>query len=80
MKEPAAESRVLAGLMIDRAGIVPEAAVQTAGAARNIALATFIIGPVAIAVALVIILTYPVNRQFMMKVKADLAARLAERA
>jgi Na+/melibiose symporter-like transporter len=63
--------------MLDWAGIVPEAAAQTAAAARNVALVTFISGPIFAAIALLIILTYPVNRKFMMKIKAELAAREA---
>jgi Na+/melibiose symporter-like transporter len=42
-------------------------------------LATFISGPVIAAAALLLILIYPVNRKFMMKIKADLAAREAAR-
>jgi Na+/melibiose symporter-like transporter len=56
-------------------GIVPEASAQTASAARNVALGTFISGPIFAAFALLIILIYPVNRKFMMKIKAELAAR-----
>lgn len=66
---------LLTGQLISRAGIVPESAVQTAAAARNVALATFISGPVIAGLALLIILIYPVDRKFMMKIKADLAAR-----
>ena len=68
---------LLTGLMLDWAGIVPEAAAQTAAAARNVALETFISGPIFAALALLIILIYPVNRKFMMKIKAELAAREA---
>jgi Na+/melibiose symporter-like transporter len=66
---------LLTGLMLDWAGIVPEAAVQTAAATRNVALETFISGSVFAGLAFLIILKYPVNRQFMMKIKADLSAR-----
>jgi GPH family glycoside/pentoside/hexuronide:cation symporter len=66
---------LLTGLLLDWAGIVSEASVQTASAARNVALGTFISGPVFAALALLIILAYPVNRKFMMKIKAELAAR-----
>jgi GPH family glycoside/pentoside/hexuronide:cation symporter len=68
---------LLTGLMLDWAGIVPEATSQTAAAARNVALVTFISGPIFAALALVIILIYPVNRKFMMKIKAELAVREA---
>jgi len=70
---------LITGQMLDWAGIVPEAAVQTAGAARRVALATFISGPTMALIALLLILVYPVNRKFMMKIKADLAAREAGR-
>ncbi len=66
---------LITGQMLDWAGIVPEAAVQAAGAARRVAMATFISGPVMAAIALLVILAYPVNRKFMIKIKADLAAR-----
>lgn len=66
---------LLTGLVLDWAGIVPEAISQTAAAARNVALVTFISGPIFAAIALLIILIYPVNRKFVMKIKAELAAR-----
>ena len=66
---------LITGQLLDWAGIVPEAAVQAAGATRKVALATFISGPVIAAAALLLILIYPVNRKFMMKIKADLVAR-----
>jgi GPH family glycoside/pentoside/hexuronide:cation symporter len=69
----------ITGQMLDWAGIVPEAAVQTAGAARRVALTTFISGPTMALIALLLLLVYPVNRKFMMKIKADLAAREAGR-
>ncbi len=69
----------ITGQMLDWAGIVPEAAFQTAGAARRVALATFISGPTMAVVALLVVFLYPVNRKFMMKIKADLAAREAGR-
>jgi GPH family glycoside/pentoside/hexuronide:cation symporter len=68
---------LLTGLMLDWAGIIPDADIQTAAAARNVALETFISGPIIAALALLIILMYPVNRHFMLKIKADLAARRA---
>ena len=61
--------------MLDRAGIVPEAASQTAAASRNVALTTFISGPIFAGLALLIILIYPVNREFMKRIKAELAVR-----
>jgi GPH family glycoside/pentoside/hexuronide:cation symporter len=70
---------LLTGQLISRAGIVPESAVQTAAAARNVALATFISGPIIAGLALLIILIYPVDRKYMIKIKADLAAREAGR-
>jgi len=66
---------LLTGLMLDWAGILSEATSQTAAAARNVALGTFISGPIFAALALLIILIYPVNRKFMMKIKTELAAR-----
>jgi GPH family glycoside/pentoside/hexuronide:cation symporter len=68
---------LLTGLMLDWAGIIPEADAQAAAAARNVALETFISGPVIAVLALLIILVYPVNRRFMLKIKAELAAREA---
>lgn len=66
---------LITGALLDWAGIVPEAAVQTAGTARRVAMATFVTGPAMAAIALLIIRAYPVNRAFMMKIKAELAAR-----
>jgi GPH family glycoside/pentoside/hexuronide:cation symporter len=71
---------LLTGLMLDWAGIVSEAAVQTTAAAKNVALETFISGPIIAAFAFLIVLIYPVNRKFMMKIKAELASRQARYA
>jgi Na+/melibiose symporter-like transporter len=62
---------LVTGLMLDGAGIIPEAATQTAAAAKNVALLTFLSGPVIALLALLIMLTYPVNRQYMTKVRAS---------
>ncbi len=69
----------ITGQMLDWAGIVPEAAVQTANSARRVAMATFISGPTMALIALLVVFLYPVNRKFMMKIKAELAAREAGR-
>jgi GPH family glycoside/pentoside/hexuronide:cation symporter len=66
---------LVTGLMLDAAGIIPEAASQTAAAARNVARLTFVSGPVIALLALLIMLTYPVDRRYMMKVKMALAGR-----
>jgi glycoside/pentoside/hexuronide:cation symporter, GPH family len=66
---------LITGALLDWAGIIPEAGVQTAGTALRVALATFVSGPVMATIALLLIQAYPVNRAFMRKVKADLAAR-----
>jgi glycoside/pentoside/hexuronide:cation symporter, GPH family len=66
---------LITGLVLDWAGIVPEAASQTPAASKNVARLTFIFGPVFALLALLIMLTYPVNRQYMGKVKAALAER-----
>ncbi len=66
---------LITGGLLDWAGIVPEAAVQAAAATKKVALATFLTGPVIALAALLLILAYPVDRKYMMKIKADLAAR-----
>jgi glycoside/pentoside/hexuronide:cation symporter, GPH family len=70
---------LITGQLLNWAGIVPEAAVQAAGATKKVAMATFLCGPAIAAAALLLILIYPVNRKFMMKIKADLADRDAAR-
>jgi GPH family glycoside/pentoside/hexuronide:cation symporter len=65
---------LVTGLMLDASGIIPEAAIQAAGAARNVARLTFISGPVIALLAMFIMLTYPVNRGYMAKARAALAA------
>ena len=57
------------GLILDQAGIVPEAAVQTAAAAKSVALFTFISGPVIALLALGIMRAYPVDRHYMARIK-----------
>jgi len=69
---------LITGLILDWAGIIPEAATQTAAASKNVARLTFISGPIIALVALMIMFTYPVNRQYMAKVKAALAERPPE--
>ncbi len=61
---------LVTGLMLDAAGIIPEAAVQAAGAARNVARLTFVSGPVIALLALLVMLTYPVDRRYMAKTRA----------
>jgi Na+/melibiose symporter-like transporter len=61
---------LVTGLMLDAAGIIPEAAVQAAGAARNVARLTFVSGPVIALLALLVMLTYPVDRGYMAKTRA----------
>jgi GPH family glycoside/pentoside/hexuronide:cation symporter len=64
---------LVTGLMLDGAGIVPEAVTQTAAAARNVARLTFVSGPVIALLALLVMLTYPVNRRYMARARAALA-------
>ncbi|MDD8015519.1 MAG: MFS transporter [Acidobacteriota bacterium] len=65
---------LITGLILDWAGIIPDAAVQSAAASRNVARLTFISGPVFALLALLIILPYAVNRERMAKVKTLLAS------
>ena len=74
-KATASLGLLVTGLMLDGAGIVPEAATQTALAAKNVARLTFVSGPVIALLALLIMLAYPVNRGHMVKLKAELAER-----
>ena len=69
-KATASLGLLVTGLMLDGAGIVPEAATQTAVAAKNVARLTFISGPIVALLALIIILTYPVDRGYMAGIKA----------
>ena len=66
---------LITGSLLDWAGIVPESTVQAAAATKKVALATFLAGPVIALAALLLVLAYPVDRKFMLKIKADLAAR-----
>jgi Na+/melibiose symporter-like transporter len=69
-KATASLGLLVTGLMLDGAGIIPEAATQTAVAAKNVARLTFISGPIIARLALFIMLSYPVNRGYMVKIKA----------
>ena len=60
---------LITGLILDWAGVVPEAASQTAAASRNVARLTFISGPVFALLALLIMRAYPVDRRYMAKVR-----------
>ena len=60
---------LVTGLMLDAAGIIPEASAQTAAAARNVARLTFLSGPAVALLAMLIMLTYPVDRRAMAKVR-----------
>lgn len=66
---------LVTGLILDGAGIIPEAAVQTAAASKNVALITFVAGPLFALAAYAIMLAYPVNRAAMTGIKAALAAK-----
>jgi GPH family glycoside/pentoside/hexuronide:cation symporter len=54
---------VICGVIISAAGIVSGAKVQTAEAARNIALLCFLSGPLVMLLAMALLHTYPVNRK-----------------
>jgi glycoside/pentoside/hexuronide:cation symporter, GPH family len=64
-KATASLALLVTGLMLDGAGIVPQAATQTAAAAKNVARLTFISGPIIALLALLIMRTYPVDRGYM---------------
>jgi GPH family glycoside/pentoside/hexuronide:cation symporter len=55
----------LTGVLVDLAGIVPGSKVQTTDAVHNIALMTFLCGPIVILCAMLILRRYPVTREFM---------------
>jgi GPH family glycoside/pentoside/hexuronide:cation symporter len=61
---------LVTGLMLDGAGIIPQAAAQSAAAATNVARLTFISGPVIALLALLVMLTYPVDRRYMARARA----------
>jgi glycoside/pentoside/hexuronide:cation symporter, GPH family len=69
---------LVTGLMLDGAGIIPEAATQAPAAARNVARLTFISGPIIALLALLVMLTYPVNRRYMARARAALADRAGD--
>jgi len=55
----------LTGAMVDLSGIIPGAKVQTPEAIHNIALMTFLCGPIVIFCSMLILRRYPVTREFM---------------
>jgi len=61
---------LITGLILDWAGVIPEATSQTAAASRNVARLTFVAGPVFALLALLIIRAYPVDRKYLERVRA----------
>lgn len=59
---------LICGQLVQLAGIVSSAKVQTPEAANNIALMTFLSGPIVIFCSLLLLRKYPVTRQFMEEV------------
>ncbi|MFA5688674.1 MAG: MFS transporter [Kiritimatiellales bacterium] len=60
---------LITGWLVTGAGIVSGAEMQTAAATRNMAIMTFISGPILVFVSYLILRKYPVTRAFMEKIK-----------
>ncbi len=69
---------IFVGWLIAAAGIISGADEQTAEAARNIAMMTFIAPPVVMCVALLILRRYPVDRAYMNEIHEKTKAMEAE--
>jgi GPH family glycoside/pentoside/hexuronide:cation symporter len=65
MKAAASFGLLITGWLVTGAGIVAGAETQTAEAARNVAVMTFLSGPLIIAVSFFILRKYPVTRTYM---------------
>lgn len=62
---------IFTGQLLALAGIVSKADSQTAEAAHNISIMTFLCGPILLAVSLIFLHKYPVDRDFMEKMHID---------
>ena len=60
----------ITGWLVSRAGITPGADAQTAEAARNVSVMTFLCGPVIVVFSFLILRKYPVDKAYMDKLKA----------
>ncbi len=61
---------VITGFMIRLSGIDPDAEEQTASAVRNIATMTFLCGPFLLLIVIYILHKYPIDREFMDRVRS----------
>jgi GPH family glycoside/pentoside/hexuronide:cation symporter len=64
-KGAAAVGMFITGRLVEWSGFVSGAEEQTAEAVRNISILTFVCGPIAVLLALIILVRYPINRAFM---------------
>jgi glycoside/pentoside/hexuronide:cation symporter, GPH family len=63
---------VLCGLILDFSGYISEAgAVQSFSVAKNVAIATFVCGPVVFLLTLPILIKYPINRTLLGKFRME---------
>ena len=61
---------LITGWLVSRAGIASGAEVQTAEAARNVSVMTFLSGPLVVLISFFILRKYPVDKAYMDKLKA----------
>lgn len=65
----------LNGWMMNMIGFVSGSNVQTPEVTRNMAVLTFVSGPIITLIALPIVIAYPINRSFVMDIKRQLAEK-----
>lgn len=71
LKASASFGLLLTGWLVTGAGIVAGAGAQSAEAARNIAVMTFLCGPIIIAISFFILRKYPVDRAYMERLREE---------
>ncbi|MGE4489574.1 MAG: MFS transporter [Kiritimatiellales bacterium] len=77
MKAASSFGLLLTGWLVTKAGIVPGAEAQTAEAAHNVSVMTFLCGPVLMIFSYLILRKYPIDRAFMENIQSDLNERSA---
>jgi GPH family glycoside/pentoside/hexuronide:cation symporter len=65
---------LITGWLVTWAGIVSGSETQTAEAARNVSVMTFLAGPIIVLISYFILRKYPVDRAYMEKLQAEPAA------
>ncbi|MCF7864784.1 MAG: MFS transporter, partial [Kiritimatiellales bacterium] len=74
MKAACSVGLLITGWLVTWAGIVSGSETQTAEAARNISVMTFLSGPIIVLISFFILRKYPIDRAFMENIQAEPAA------